>query len=74
MKEYEIVATYLNGCAGEAHPQTEFIEAELNDPADYVRRQHGKEFDKFIREDLPDGRVIFTYDNTVRYIYEFTEI
>ena len=74
MKEYEIVATYLIGCAGEAHPQTEFIEAELNDPADYVRRQHGKEFDKFIREDLPDGRVIFTYDNTVRYIYEFTEI
>ncbi|MBR4057052.1 MAG: hypothetical protein IKK00_02810 [Oscillospiraceae bacterium] len=74
MKEYEIVATYLNGCAGEAHPQTEFIEAELNDPADYVRQHHGNEFEKFTREDLPDGRVIFTYDHTVRYIYEFTEI
>ena len=74
MKEYEIVATYLNGCAGEAYPQREFIEAELNDPADYVRQHHGAEFDKFLREDLPDGRVIFTYDNTVRYIYEFTEI
>ena len=74
MKEYEIVATYLNGCAGEAHPQTEFIEAELNDPADYVRQHHGNEFEKFTREDLPDGRIIFTYDHTVRYIYEFTEI
>ena len=74
MKEYEIVATYLNGCAGEAYPQREFIEAELNDPADFVRQRHGKEFEKFLREDFPDGRVIFTYDNTVRYIYEFTEI
>ena len=74
MKEYEIVVTYLNGCAGEAYPQREFIEAELNDPADFVRQHHGKEFEKFIREDLPDGRVIFTYDHTVRYIYEFTEI
>ena len=74
MKEYEIVATFLNGCAGEAHPQTEFLEAELNDPADFVRQKHGKEFEKFVREDFPDGRVVFTYDNTIRYIYEFTEI
>lgn len=74
MKAYEIVATYLNGCAGDSYPQTEFIETELNDPADYVRQQHGKDFAKFTREDLPDGRVVFTYNHTVRYIYEFTEI
>ena len=74
MKEYEIVATYLNGCAGDAYPQTQFMEAELNDPADFVRQKHGKEFDKFQREDLPDDRVVFTYDHTVRYIYEFTEL
>ena len=74
MKEYEIVVTFLNGCAGEAHPQREFFEAELNDPADFVRQKHGKEFVKFTREDFPDGRVVFTYDNTIRYIYEFTEI
>ena len=30
MKEYEIVLTYLNGCAGAAHPLTTFEEAELN--------------------------------------------
>ena len=66
MKEYEIVATFLNGCAGEAHPQTEFLEAELNDPADFVRQKHGKEFEKFTREYLPDGRVVFTYNNTIR--------
>ena len=29
MKEYEIVATFLNGCAGAAKPQTYFEEAEL---------------------------------------------
>ena len=74
MKEYEIVATFLNGCAGEAHPQTFFEEAELNDPADFVRQKHGRDFDKFVKEELADGRVIFTYDRTVRYIYEFTEI
>ena len=74
MKEYEIVVTFLNGCAGEAYPQREFFEAELNDPADFVRQKHGKEFEKFVREDFPDGRVVFTYDHTIRYIYEFTEI
>ena len=46
MKEYEIVITYLNGCAGDAYPQISFDEAELNDPADYVRKKHGKDFEK----------------------------
>ena len=74
MKEYEIVAKFLNGCAGEAHPQTEFFEAELHDPADFVRQKHGADFEKFTREDLPDGRVVYSYKSTVCYIYEFTEI
>ena len=75
MKEYEIVAKYLNGCAGEAYPQTSFEEAELGNPDDFVRRKHGKDFDKFVKEFLPDGRILYTYDNgTVRYIYEFTEL
>ena len=33
MKEYEIVFKFLNGCAGEAHPQITFDEAELKNPA-----------------------------------------
>lgn len=75
MKEYEIVATYLNGCAGAAHPQTFFEEAELYDPADYVRMKHGVDFSKFVREEQPGGRIVYTYDNgTVCYIYEFTEL
>ena len=75
MKEYEIVAKFLNGCAGEAHPQTFFEEAELNNTDDFVRMKHGKDFDKFVKENLPDGRVLYTYDNgTVTYIYEFTEL
>lgn len=74
MKEYEIVLTFLNGCAGEAYPRITFDEAELNDPADYVRAKHGREFDKFTREILPDGKILYRYEGTVSYFYEFTEL
>ena len=74
MKEYEIVATFLNGCAGEAHPQTSFEEAELADPDDYIRQKHGKDFDKFQKEIRPDGQIVYTLRETVCYIYEFNEI
>ena len=75
MKEYENVAKFLNGCAGAAHPQTFFEEAELNDPADFVRTKHGRDFEKFEKEVLDDGRIVYTYNNgTVCYIYEFTEL
>lgn len=75
MKEYEIVAKFLNGCAGAAHPQTYFEEAELESTDTFVRMKHGKDFDKFQKEQLPDGRTVYTYDNgTVCYIYEFTEL
>ena len=75
MKEYEIVAKFLNGCAGAAHPQTFFEEAELASTDDYVRAKHGKDFEKFVREELDDGRILYTYNNgTVCYIYEFTEL
>ena len=75
MKEYEIVATFLNGCAGEAYPQTFFEEAELGNTDDFVRAKHGREFDRFVKEVRPNGQVVYTFDNgTVRYIYEFTEL
>ena len=75
MKEYEIVAKYLNGCAGAAHPQTSFEEAELSDTDDFVCGKHGKDFAMFQKEILPNGQIVYTYDNgTVTYIYEFTEI
>ena len=74
MKEYEIVATYLNGCAGSAYPQTSFDEAELADPDDYVRSKHGNDFDKFTKKLTDDGHIIYTFSDTVTYIYEFTEI
>ena len=75
MKEYEIVAKFLNGCAGAAHPQTCFEEAELADTDDFVRMKHGRDFEKFQKEFLPTGQVIYTYDNgTVTYIYEFTQL
>jgi hypothetical protein len=75
MKEYEIVAKFLNGCAGAAHPQTFFEEAELDSTDAFVRAKHGKDFDKFQKEILDDGRTVYTYSNgTVTYIYEFTEL
>lgn len=75
MKEYEIVAKFLNGCAGAAHPQTFFEEAELSNTDDFVRAKHGRDFHKFLKETLEDGRIVYTYDNgTVTYIYEFTEL
>ena len=74
MREYEIVMTFLNACAGEAHPQRSFEEAELSDPADYVRRKHGKDFDSFTREVRPNGQIVYTFRGTVTYIYEFTEL
>ena len=75
MKEYEIVAKFLNGCAGAAHPQTFFEEAELANTDDYVRTKHGKDFEKFQKEVLSNGQILYTYDNgTVTYIYEFTEL
>ena len=74
MKEYEIVITFLNGCAGEAYPQRTFDEAELSDPADYIRRKHGPDFDKFEREVRPNGQIVYTLRSGVTYIYEFTEL
>jgi hypothetical protein len=75
MKEYEIVAKFLNGCAGASHPQTFFEEAELASTDDFVRTKHGKDFDKFVKEIMPSGQIVYTYDNgTVTYIYEFTEL
>lgn len=74
MKEYEIVVTYCNGCAGAAMPQTSFEEAELKNTDDFVRGKHGKDFDKFTKEVRPDGKIVYTYACGVSYSYEFTEI
>ncbi len=59
MREYEIVAKFLNGCAGAAHPQTFFKEAELSNTDDFVRTKHGKDFDKFRKEILPTGQSVY---------------
>ena len=75
MKEYEIVLTYLNGCAGAAYPQISFEEAEIKNPADYIRSKHGKDFDKFISETPEPRKEIWKFDNgCVSYTYEFNEL
>lgn len=75
MKEYEIVAKFINGCAGASRPQTFFEEAELADTDDFVRMKHSRDFDKFRKETAPDGRIIYTFaSDAVTYIYEFTQL
>ncbi len=75
MKEYEIVAKFCNACAGSTRPQTYFEEAELNNPDDFVRMKHSRDYEKFKKDILPDGRIMYTYDNgSVSYSYEFTEL
>ena len=75
MTEYEIVAKFCNACAGSSRPQTFFEEAELQDPGDYVRQKHSRDFDKFQKSVQPDGRILYTYDNgSVMYSYEFTPL
>ena len=75
MKEYEIVAKFFNACAGASRPQTYFEEAELENTDDFVRIEHNRDFEKFSREVLPTGQIIYKYDNgSVMYSYEFTEL
>ena len=75
MKEYEIVATFCNACAGSSRPQTFFEEAQLESPEEFVRMKHGKDFEKFSREVSSAGQIIYRYDNgSVMYSYEFTEL
>ena len=42
MTEYEIVCTYLNGCAGAAYPQTTFEEADLANTDDSIKAKPKK--------------------------------
>lgn len=75
MKEYEVVATFTNACAGSSRPQTFFEELELETPDAYVRMKHGRSFQAFTKEIGPNGQIIFQWDNgSVSYRYEFTEI
>lgn len=75
MKEYEIVAKFCNACAGSSRPQTFFEEAELENTDGYVRMKHSKDFDRFSKEVLPNGQIIYRYDNgSVTYTYELTEL
>ena len=75
MKEYEIVVKFCNACAGSSRPQTYFEEAELENTDDFVRMKHRNDFDKFSKEILSSGQIVYKYDNgSVMYSYEFTEL
>ena len=75
MREYEIVLTYLNGCAGEAYPLRSIEEVEIASPEDYLRNKYTKDHDKFVKETGNDGQVVYRFSNgAVTYIYEFIEL
>ena len=74
MKEFEVLCTYLNGCAGAAFPQKSVEEVEAESADAYLRAKHKVDYDKFTKE-VDGDTVTFRYDNgTVTYIYELTEI
>ena len=75
MKEYEVVAKFLNSFAGAAHPQTFFEETTLENTDDFVRTKHGREFDKSQKIANEKGQIVYTFNNcTVIYIHEFTKL
>lgn len=75
MKEYEIVLTYLNGCAGEAYPIRSIEEVEIISPEEYLRSKHTKDYGQFVKELGSDGQAIYRFSNgAVTYIYEFNEL
>ena len=70
MKEYDIVYTYYNGCAGEAYPVRTILEAEARSPEHFLQERHPLDWQKFIRE----GNT-YTYDTGfLKFTYEFTEV
>ncbi len=74
MREFEVVFTYLNGCAGEAHPITTIEEMEIESPESYLLEKHGKDYAGFVKEVLSPSQTRFRFDNgCVVYIYEFNE-
>lgn len=75
MREYEVVLTYLNGCAGAAYPTTTVEEIEAKSPAQWLRDKYGKNFEKFQQETAEPGHEIWVWDTgVVSYTYEFTEL
>ena len=75
MKEYEIVLTYLNGCAGAAYPLRSIEEVQIHSPEEYLRSKHTKDYDQFIKEVGADSQPVYRFSNgAVTYIYEFNEL
>jgi len=70
MKEYEIVYTYYNGCAGEAYPVRTILEAEAASPEDFLRQKHPLDWQKFI---LSEGKYVLD-TGFLKFTYEFTEV
>ena len=54
-KEYEIVIEITNACAGNGRPEVYMEEAELENPDDFVKMKHGRDWDKVQKTVLPSG-------------------
>ena len=75
MREYEVVLTYLNGCAGAAYPVTTVEEIEAKSPAHWLREKYDRNFDKFLCEVEEPGHQIWSWDTgVISYRYEFMEL
>ena len=73
-KEYEVVAEIINACAGSGRPQVYIEDAELEDPDEYVKAKHGRDWDQVKKEMLPSGELQYTQNKgSITYKYTFTE-
>lgn len=73
-KEYEIVIEITNACAGNGRPEVYMEEAELENPDDFVKMKHGRDWDKVQKTVLPSGEIQYVLaGESVAYKYIFTE-
>ena len=73
-KEYEVVAEISNACAGSGRPQVYMEEVELENPDEYVRMKHGRDWDQVKKEVLLSGEIQYVLDKgSIAYKYTFTE-
>jgi hypothetical protein len=73
-KEYEIVIEIMNACAGSGRPEVNMEEAELENPDDFVKMKHGRDWDKVQKTILPSGEIQYILSSErITYKYIFSE-
>ena len=73
MTEYEIIIETINPCGGEQYALREFVEAEAESPADYVRANGRYPVLETVRNAAGDTVIVTGNEKGYRVRYTFTE-